>query len=94
MQINEWLKNILNLFKSRKTWKKTFIKCLDGAFAYGKTLKEVDSQRLQCSKSSVQRTIEKFKKHKVYDDKKKRVGPVKLYEEMIAPSDGVTEILL
>ena len=28
------------------------------------------AKRLQCSKSSVHRTIEKFKKHEIYDDMK------------------------
>ena len=32
------------------------------------------AKRLQCSKSSVHCTIEKFKKHKIYDDMKKTGG--------------------
>ena len=48
--------------------------CLDSGFAYETTLREADSKkieiRLQCSKNSVHRAIEKSKKYEIYDDMK------------------------
>ena len=42
------------------------------------------TKRLQCSKSSVHRAIEKFKKREIYDDTKKTDRPNKLHEEMLS----------
>ena len=52
-----------------------------------KLLERQIAKRSQCSKSSVDSVIKKFKKNKIYDDMKKTGRPVKLYEEMIMPSD-------
>ena len=45
---------------------------------------------LQCSKSSVHRAVEKFKKHEINKDLKKLVHSVKFPEEMIMPSDELS----
>ena len=48
------------------------------------------AKRPQCSRNSVHRAIEKFKKHKIYDDTEKLVDRVKLHEEMIMQSDELS----
>ena len=51
------------------------------------------AKRLQCSKSSVHRAIEKFKKYEIYDDIKNLVNSVKLYEKIIMPSEELSRNL-
>ena len=46
-------------------------------------------KRLQCNKSFIHLAIEKLKKHKIYDDIKKLVDPIKI-KKMIMPSDELS----
>ena len=49
---------------------------------YKDSKKKTDSKKINCSKSSIHHTIEKFKKHEIYDGIK-NLDLVKLHEEMI-----------
>ena len=82
MQINVWLKDNLNLFKNREIWeKKPLLLAVEHAHIVTLLMERLSerqiAKRLQCSKSSVHCTIEKCKKHKIYDDIKKTGRPCK-----------------
>ena len=96
VEINVWLKGILNLFKSREKLAKKLLASLLAveraqivALHMERLLERQVAKRLESSKSSVHRAIAKFK-HEIYEDMKKLVDPVKLHEEMIMPSDELS----